>query len=288
MSKIGEAVLKGLISLKSGTLVANRAWSQWSWESYIQWQYSSSERLFAKYPHFDLRGKDVLEIGCGTGGRTAFLAMQGAKRVVGIDINAQEIQVAGELCPALYPDIRGRCEYAVSAEDIPLAIGQFDVVVMTDCMEHVVSPPRMLRLGYRYTRPGGRFYFSSVGWYHYLGSHMGLIPFVNVFFSDETIINVTRWNLSRPDYVPNHWDSDPPTARWNGIYNLRDRPGEHLNKLTVKEMKQLVKYSPFSRSKVTILGFGTGHPLFRPLDPLRHIPGIQEMYHSLVVVECER
>jgi SAM-dependent methyltransferase len=288
MSRLGEAVLRGLVSLTNRTRPTNKTASQWSWESYIRWQYDSSERLFSKYPHFDLRGKEVLEIGCGTGGRTAFLAMQGAKRIVGIDINAQEIQIARELCPTLYPGIQGRCEYVVSAEDAALGIGQFDVVVMADCMEHVVSPPRMVRLGYDYTRPGGRFYFSSVGWYHYMGSHMGLIPFVNVFFSDETIINVTRWQLSRPDYTPNHWDSDPPTARWSGLYNLRDRPGEHLNKLTLREMKQLIRYSPFSKTKLTVLGFGAGHPPFRLLDPLRHIPWIQEMYHSLVVAECQR
>src|SRR5688500_14154117 len=237
MSKLGEAVLRGLVSLTNRARTTNKTPSEWSWESYIRWQYDSSKRLFSKYPNLDVRDKDVLEIGCGTGGRTAFLTMQGARRVVGIDINAQEIQTARHLCPTLYPEIKGRCEYVLSAENTPLDIGQFDVVIMTDCMEHVVSPPRMLRLGYDYTRPGGRFYFSSVGWYHYMGSHMGLIPFVNVFFSDETIINVTRWHLSRPDYVPNHWDSDPPTERWNGLYNLRDRPGEHLNKLTVREMK---------------------------------------------------
>lgn len=287
MSKLGEAVLRGLVSLTEARSVAKPN-APWSYEAYIRWQHDSSGRLFSKYPHFDVRDKDVLEIGCGTGGRSAFLAGQGAKRVVGIDINAHEIQIARELCPALYPDIRGRCEYHVSAEDAPLEIGQFDVVVMPDCMEHVVSPPSMLRLGYAYTRPGGRFYFSSVGYYHYMGSHMGLIPFVNVFFSDETIINVTRWKLRRPDYVPTHWDSDPPTARWDGVYDLRDRPGEHLNKLTVKEMKQLLRYSAFSEATLTVHGFGAGHPMFRVLDPLRHVPWVQEVYHSLAVAECRR
>jgi SAM-dependent methyltransferase len=285
MAKLGEVVLRRLVSLVNPP---RNEVPHWSWESYIQWQYTSSDRLFSKYPNLDLSGKDVLEIGCGTGGRTAFLAMQGARRTVGIDINAQEIHVARELCPTLYPAIQGRCEYVVSEENVALDLGRFDVVIMADCMEHVVSPPHMLRLGYEYTRPGGHLYFSSVGWYHYKGSHMDLIPFVNVFFSDETIINVTRWRLSRPDYRPSHWDSDPPTERWNGLYNLRDRPGEHLNKLTLREMKRLVKYSAFSKAKLTVIGFGTGHAMFRPLDPLRHIPWIQEMYHSLVVVECQR
>jgi 2-polyprenyl-3-methyl-5-hydroxy-6-metoxy-1,4-benzoquinol methylase len=288
MSQLGEIVLKSLVLLKNRRRTTKVSSQNEDWDAYVKWQYESSERLFSKYPNFDVRGKEVLEIGCGTGGRTAFLAMKGAKRIVGIDINAQEIRIARDVCLTRYPEIQGRCEYLVSAEDAPLNIGQFDIVIMTDCMEHVVSPPRMMRLGFDYTKPGGRFYYSSVGWYHYLGSHMDLIPYVNVFFSDETIINVERWKLSRPDYLPNRWDSNPPAARWEGIYNLRDRPGEHLNKLTLREMKKLLRYSAFSKARLTVLGFGAGHPIFRPLDPLRHLPGIQEIYHSLVVAECQR
>src|SRR5687768_1815403 len=123
MSKPGEAVLKGLVSLANRVRKPNTITAQWSSESYIQWQYDSSERLFSKYPNLDVRDKEVLEIGCGTGGRAAFLTMQGARRVVGIDINAQEIQTARELCPTLYPEIKGRCEYVLSAENTPLDIG---------------------------------------------------------------------------------------------------------------------------------------------------------------------
>jgi SAM-dependent methyltransferase len=288
MSALGEAALKRLVVFKERFRRHDQTASEATWASYIKWQYDSSARLFGKYPEFDIRDKRVLEIGCGTGGRTAFLASTGARHVVGIDINADEIMTARELCPVLYPAIKNRADYLVSLEHSSLDLGGFDVVLLVDCMEHVVSPPQMMRLAYTYTRPGGRFYFSSVGWYHYLGSHMDLIPFVNAFFSDETIINVNRWKLSRPDYVPNRWDSDPPTARWDGIYNLRDRPGEHLNKLTIREMKRLLRYSAFPRSRLTVVGFGTSHPVFRPLDPLRHIPFIQELYHSLAVADCQR
>jgi SAM-dependent methyltransferase len=289
MSVIGEAALKSLVALKrSLTPMAARRMADQTWTSYIQWQHDSSAALFAKYPHFDFQGKDVLEIGCGTGGRTAYLAGHGAKRVVGIDINSQEIMTARDLCPAAYPAIRDRCTFVVSDGERLSDIGQFDIVVLVDCMEHVVSPPRMLKLAHSYTKPGGRFYFSSVGWYHYLGTHVDVVPFANVFFSDETIINVTRWILSRPNYVPNRFDSSPPTARWDGIYNLRDRPGEHLNKITIREMKRLLRYSPFTRNNLTIVGFSSRHPAAKLINSLRHLPVVQEVCHSIAVGHCQR
>jgi 2-polyprenyl-3-methyl-5-hydroxy-6-metoxy-1,4-benzoquinol methylase len=289
MSYIGEMILKRLVSLRkhSGRAGANSSPDE-EWQKYIRWQFDSSAQLFAKYPHWDITGKTVLEIGCGTGGRAAYLATAGACRVVAIDINREEIEVANRFCSALYPQIAGRVEYLTSAENTPLDVGQFDVVLLVDAMEHVVSPPNMMQLAYEYTSPGGQFYFSSIGWYHHQGSHTGILPFANVLFSDETILNVMRWWVSRPEYVPGRFDSDPPIERWCGLYNLRDRPGEHLNKITIREMKKLVKHSRFSTAHLHVIGFGQKHPIFRLLAPLRNIPLIQEVCHSVAIAECRR
>jgi 2-polyprenyl-3-methyl-5-hydroxy-6-metoxy-1,4-benzoquinol methylase len=297
MSYLGETILKGLTRMAAGLYRRRAATNDDSrgeegreqgWASYIQWQFQTSEALFTKYPNWDIAGKSILEIGCGTGGRATYLATAGARRVVAIDINAHEIEVARRLCPKLYPGSTGRVEYLVSKELDTLDIGRFDVVLMVDSMEHVVSPVQMMRLAHDYTRPGGRFYFSNIGWYHYAGAHMDLFPFVNVLFSDETILNVMRWKVSRPDYVPTRFDSSPPVERWRGIYDLRDRPGERLNKLTIADMKRLVRHSIFASTRLTVVGFGRSHPVVRALNVLRHVPVVQEVVHSYVVVECRR
>ena len=115
---------------------------------------------------------------------------------------------------------------------------------------------------------------------------MGIIPFSNLFFSDETIINVTRWIMAQPGYEPTGFDSDPPTKRWEGLYDLRDRPGEHLNKITIREIKKLLRYSIFPYNHMEIVGFHRA-PLSL-FNPLRHVPFLQEVFHSYIVVECRR
>ena len=291
MSKLGEAILKAIVSNRKrsqrGDPSGNGAQLDGS-EEYFRWQFESSEALFAKYPNWDIQGKTVLEIGCGLGGRSAYLAASGARCVVGIDINAGEIHEAPDLCARVCPKALDRIQYLSCKENERLPIGQFDVVILVDAMEHVVSPYQVVQAAYDYVVPGGKFYFSSYGWYHHSGSHTGLLPFVNVLFSDETILNVIRWNVSRPDYVPTMWDSDPPIKRWQGIYDLRDRPGEHLNKITLREMKKLARYAAFPHSRLNILGFGGNHKLLRVLNPLRHIPVLQEVFHSYVVGEFRK
>jgi 2-polyprenyl-3-methyl-5-hydroxy-6-metoxy-1,4-benzoquinol methylase len=290
MSALGVVVLKNLVRLRQKVRTHSATGrAEGNWESYFRWQFESSALLFARYPNWNIAGKTVLEIGCGTGGRTAYLAAAGAKCVIGIDINREEIALARHLSGKLHPDLsEQRLHYLEASEDEPLKIGPFDMVVLVDCMEHVVSPPKIMRLAHGYLVPGGQFYFSSVGWYHHSGSHTHLLPFVNVVFSDETILDTIRWWVSRPEYVPTRFDSDPPVERWRGLYNLRDRPGEHLNKITIREMKKLVNRSIFAYSRLTVLGFNRRHALVRMLNPLTKVPLIQELWHSGVVVECRK
>jgi 2-polyprenyl-3-methyl-5-hydroxy-6-metoxy-1,4-benzoquinol methylase len=257
-----------------------------SFEEYFEWQYSTTGRLLSLMPNLDLTGATVLELGCGTGGRSAYLAASGASRVVGIDINAAEIELARSLCAELHPELSAKVEYMVSKEDEPLPLGTFDYVILIDSFEHVVHPPQILKLCHAYTRPGGRCYFSTIGWYHHLGSHLGLIPWAQCFFSDETILNVVRRIVSAPDYVPSRFDSQPPTQRWEGICNLRDRPGEHLNKITVREIQKTVQHSPFGNSRVHIVPYQ--NRALRPFRFLSRIPVMQEMFHSLVLGELVR
>src|ERR1035437_1344967 len=209
MSLIGEAVLRALVLLKRRQSRKALASRSDTYEDYFRWQYESSSKLFAKYRGLELAGKSVLEIGCGIGGRTAWLAAQGTTRAVGIDINAGELALAAQLWAKIYPSLASLVEYRQSEEDKPLELGQFDYVLLVDSMEHVVSPPSILRLAYEYTKPGGSCYFGTIGWHHHGASHTGLFPFVTLFFSDETILNVLLWLLPEPDYNPSRVDSVP-------------------------------------------------------------------------------
>jgi len=279
---ISEFLLRRYASLVSRSKKSEKR--RQSPDDYFHWQLETSPALFELLPNLDLRDKRVLEIGCGLGGRSAWLAANGPREVVAIDINSAEVALARELTRKHCPQVRN-LTFVHSQEDAKSNIGEFDDVLLIDALEHVQTPYKILKLMYSYTRPGGRAYFTTCGWYHHAGSHTGY-PFVNLFFSDETILNVIRWQVSRPDYQPSMWDSDPPIARWEGIYDLRDRPGEYLNKITIRQMKKLVRYSSFPVGTLHVLGFR--NPKFKWLNPLSSIPWIQEVVHSFVVGEFRK
>lgn len=284
ISTVKELALKAIVSTRPAPHTRN----QQDHAAYFQWQFSTTPALLTKFPKLDLRDKRVLEIGCGTGGRTAYLAALGAASVVGIDINGAEIEIARRESKKQFPVLADRLEFLTSTENGKLDIGEFDVVMLIDCLEHVVSPPDVVRLAHAYTKPSGRAYMSLTGWYHAWGSHFSMMPFVNLLFSDEEILNVQRWLVSRPDYVPSRFDSNPPIERWRGLYDLRQRPGEYLNKITLDEMKRLIRYSPFKGGRLHVAGWNRPSPIFKIANVLRHMPVIQEVLHSYVVLEFDK
>lgn len=264
-------------------------------EDYWQWQFDTSPAYFAKFWDLTqtLPGRRVLDIGCGLGGRAAYLATCGPREVVGCDINVGEIENARRLAKEKL-DARhaGGLSFAEVREGELPELAPFDIVLLVDSLEHVRDPVEMLNVAYSLTRPGGLCYFGTTGWYHYAASHVLTIlpvPFLTVFFSDRTIIEAVRRVLRSPYYVRTMWDSDPPVARWEGVTTLGERPGEYLNKITVRTMSHAIKASNFESGELRVLGFSWRQaPALRLLNFLAKIPGIREMYHSGCFGRLER
>ena len=79
----------------------------------------------------DVSDREVLDLGCGTGGKTCFLATLKPKKVVGVDFSPDVVHLAELATPVLLPPgERTHVEFAcVDASDMPWPDGYFDLVV---------------------------------------------------------------------------------------------------------------------------------------------------------------
>jgi ubiquinone/menaquinone biosynthesis C-methylase UbiE len=76
----------------------------------------------------DFKGKEILEIGCGTG-RLTFRIAEGAKSVLAIDPDEDSIEVARERTPS---KLRSRVAFMpTSITDVVLADNAFDIAVLS-------------------------------------------------------------------------------------------------------------------------------------------------------------
>jgi SAM-dependent methyltransferase len=106
-----------------------------------------------------VRGKDVVELGCGTAYWSAWLARRGA-RVVGLDNSARQLATAralqrehGLAFPLLHAD----------AERVPLAGGCFDLALSEYGASIWCDPYRWIPEAARLLRPGGELVFLKHG-----------------------------------------------------------------------------------------------------------------------------
>jgi len=106
-----------------------------------------------------LRGKSVLDVGCGGGILAEAMAALGA-RVKGIDLSDKALKVA------LLHLLESRLEVTydeISAEDLALREpGQYDVLTCMELLEHVPDPASTVSACARLVKPGGHVFFSTL------------------------------------------------------------------------------------------------------------------------------
>lgn len=112
----------------------------------------------------DLRGKRVVDIGCGGGILAESMARRGA-RVSGIDLAEKPLRVAQlHQMEAAQTDAHLHLEYElISAE--ALAVREpaaFDVVTCMEMLEHVPQPASTVAACGKLVRPGGDVFFSTI------------------------------------------------------------------------------------------------------------------------------
>jgi SAM-dependent methyltransferase len=91
----------------------------------------------------DLRGKSVIDVGCGHGALCIDAAERGAKRVLGVDIDRDRIRFAQINLEKNYPQFIGNVSFHDGrVEDI---CETFDVVISKDTFEHIDDLPATLQ-----------------------------------------------------------------------------------------------------------------------------------------------
>jgi 2-polyprenyl-3-methyl-5-hydroxy-6-metoxy-1,4-benzoquinol methylase len=126
-------------------------------------------------PEIDLAGRRVLEIGCGRGGFSCWLAGQSKPpcELTAADFSDTAVTMGREFG-------RRKCLDNITwrvadIQELPFADANFDTAISCETIEHVPDPAKAVRELARVLRPGGRLllttpnYFSTIGlWRLYL------------------------------------------------------------------------------------------------------------------------
>lgn len=128
-------------------------------EEKVLYEYAGTEDFWNAFGDaagpVDLDGKDVVDIGCGWGGKALHYAERSNLRsIVGFDLPG----LFDPAVPQAIAENRGltQCRFGVgTAEEIPFPAESFDVAILDDVIEHVRSPAVAMAECRRVLRPGG-------------------------------------------------------------------------------------------------------------------------------------
>jgi ubiquinone/menaquinone biosynthesis C-methylase UbiE len=122
----------------------------------------------------DLDGHRVLDIGCGRGGLTAWIA-RSSKPARHLAMDFSQVAVEKGRTMAAQSSL-SRIEWSVGdIQNIPCPDASIDSAFSCETVEHVPDPPRAVRELARVLRPGGRLFLTTPNYMGMMGLYRGYL-----------------------------------------------------------------------------------------------------------------
>ena len=178
------------------------------------------EEFFGENFFETIKGKTVIDFGCGRGNQSIAMAQKGAAKVIGIDIQERLLELGRKR--AMQLGVSGRCVFTTSNSELA------DVIISKDAFEHFSDPAEILQIMASLLKPQG-YVSAAFGptWLHPYGGHLfSIFPWSHLIFTEKSQI---RW---RSDF------------KSDGATRFSEVDGG-LNQLTIARFERIVADSPF-------------------------------------------
>jgi len=193
-----------------------------SFDNYGEYEYRLTRAtvvpLFRRW-NIEVRGKSLIDIGCGAGGSSHVFHEEGA-RVVGLDIDADRIHSACQRASRHNLDITFM---TADVHEPPAGLARaFDLAIVRDVLEHVADPRLFLARVMELLREEGLVFISFPPYYSAFGGHQ---------HHPRSVTRFMPWSHLLPSWLFYRMLPDIPEYR----HEIRS-----LNRLTIHRLEEII------------------------------------------------
>jgi SAM-dependent methyltransferase len=247
-------------------------------------------QLRRNFPLDRIRGRHVLDFGCGGGALVPYLVGAGAASVLGTDLAIYQIRNAQRRAEEM-----GLEQVAFRLAEDPARIdcedASFDLICVFDLLQHITCPEEIVREWRRVLRPGGQVWIWWSPWRHPYGHHlMSLVPvpWAHIFFSDKTLMAAAARIYDDPVFVPRLWDIDGETGHKKpNKWRAKADQSDFLNKITLRRLRAICRQTGLT-CQVKRHGFGEAGGVKRLAAWLAFVPAVGEYFTSYFTIVLTR
>lgn len=159
-------------------------------EDYFQRGFDETKKFFNNFnDKVDFKGKTVIDVGCGFGSTCIYMALNGAKKVIGIDIDEKRINFARSNLENDYKNLTNIVNFRLTND---MRNENFDIVLSKDSFEHYNDPENFIFEMKKFLNRDGIMVIGfSPLWKSPYGGHiefMTKVPWAHLLFPESVIM----------------------------------------------------------------------------------------------------
>lgn len=246
-------------------LFCTREFKQITNDDYFTKYLSEIDDFLNRYRNkLNFKEKTMIDIGFGLGAMCFYMGENGAKKVVGTEIDQEYINYARNKLWNEYKHLSNIVQFKSSNE---VENERFDIVFSKDCFEHYANPEKFIHTMKKYMKKSGIMVIGfSPLWKSPYGGHLWSLtklPWAHLIFSEE-IIGEELKRLRGPEVNVDNYGQ--------GIHGL--------NKMTYKRFKNIITNSGLKIKFLEINRFTKKYHriIGIMLNFLRRIPFLEEYF----------
>ncbi len=223
-------------------------------------------KFWNRFDKPNFKNTTVLDVGCGHGRMCIDIALEGANKVIGIDIDKHRIEFAKDNLKTNFPHLVEIIEFFELNLSGLNAYRNFNYIISKDTFEHIIDLPILLESMKDRLKPYGKIFVGFAPLYNsFYGDHMltkALLPWFHLIIPESILLR--RLNRNRK-------------VKIQKIQDLG------LNKYSLKDYIRI-----FNNSSMTLKSFKVNisdNPVLKAFNFLRKLPGLDEFFtHNVYCV----